>query len=255
MKPTRILVVDDEANIRATVQACLQTGGYAVEQAANGVEAMEAILRNPPDLVLLDLAMPVMDGMTVLSELWAKRPELKVRVVVMTAHGSVRNAVQAMRLGASDFLEKPFLPEDLRLSVASVLREPAVVDSRLDYGGLLHYVRQALHDGRFVEAEAMLVKAGMVTDSDAAFLNLVGVLHEAHGRKAKAREFYQKALDVDAHYKPAKQNLRRSIEIQMGSQSPASVSLGDGLTLPDALIRQEPRVELAKVAQTKENHG
>ena len=94
MSSPTILVVDDEANIRTSVRMCLEGAGYVVRQASNGSEAMEQITRHPPDLMLLDLAMPVMDGMTVLTEmrsLWASFP---TRVVVVTAHGSVKTAIQ-----------------------------------------------------------------------------------------------------------------------------------------------------------------
>src|SRR5580658_7096242 len=161
MSSPRILVVDDEVNIRTSVRLCLESAGYMVQQASNGSEALEQIISDHPDLVLLDLAMPIMDGMKVLAEMrnmWANFP---TRVIVITAHGSVRTAIQAIRLGASDFLEKPFVPEDLRLSVASVLRE-APVDRGSggeDYAQVLEHVRQALRAGRFREAERVLMKA------------------------------------------------------------------------------------------------
>jgi DNA-binding response OmpR family regulator len=123
MNRKRILIADDEPNIQTMVRMCLSTEGYDLDRAMDGRAALDAIRRVSPDLLLLDLAMPVMDGMAVLRELQDQRAIPGVRVVVMTAHGSVRTAVQAVRLGASDFLEKPFRPEDLRLSVASVLDE------------------------------------------------------------------------------------------------------------------------------------
>src|ERR1700733_2934713 len=123
MTSPTILVVDDEPNIRMSVRLCLEEAGYIVRQASNGSEALEQIAQDAPDLVLLDLAMPIIDGMFVLAEmhkLWARYP---TRVIVVTAHGTVKTAIQAIRLGASDFLEKPFSPEELRASIASVLKE------------------------------------------------------------------------------------------------------------------------------------
>jgi DNA-binding NtrC family response regulator len=121
MSSPTILIADDDASIRTAVRVCLQADGYVVHEARNGREAMDRIMHDPPDLALLDLAMPLMDGMAVLAQmrsLWERYP---TRIIVMTAQGSIRIATQAMQLGASDFLEKPFTPEDLRLSVASVL--------------------------------------------------------------------------------------------------------------------------------------
>lgn len=118
----RILVVDDERNIRTVVRATLQTAGYAVEEAPDGAAALDRIGRGGIDLLVLDLNMPVLDGMTVVQRL-QDNERIPPRMVVLTAHGSVPAAVKALRLGASDFLEKPILPDDLLLSVASVLEE------------------------------------------------------------------------------------------------------------------------------------
>ena len=123
MQPVRLLIVDDDANIRTSVRLCLEAAGYVVEQAVNGGDALQQMHASPPDVVLLDLAMPVLDGMTVLAEIRGLLPHQSPRAIVMTAHGSVRTAIQAVRLGASDFLEKPFTPDELRLSVASVLHD------------------------------------------------------------------------------------------------------------------------------------
>jgi DNA-binding response OmpR family regulator len=227
MPSPTILVVDDEANIRTSVRLCLEGAGYVVQQACNGSEALQQIVRDPPDLMLLDLAMPVMDGMRVLAEmrsLWARHP---TRVIVVTAHGSVKTAIQAMRLGASDFLEKPFLPEDLRLSVASVLREApaASPNGGEDYAQVLEQVRQALRERRFSEAEHELMKAGTITSEDAAFLNLAGILHEAHGRVDSARKFYERAL-ARGDYEPARQNLLRLAELRRAGKTALSVAFG-----------------------------
>jgi DNA-binding response OmpR family regulator len=229
MSSPTILVVDDEANIRTSVRMCLEGAGYVVRQASNGSEAMEQITRNPPDLMLLDLAMPVMDGMTVLTEmrnLWASFP---TRVVVVTAHGSVKTAIQAIRLGASDFLEKPFIPEDLRLSVASVLGETPVNrgSGGEDYAQVLEHVRQALRAGRFREAERALMKAGTITDDDPAFLNLAGVLHESHGRADSARRFYERSMARDRQYQPAQENLLRLADLRRYGTTQRTIAFGD----------------------------
>jgi len=228
MSSPRILVVDDEVNIRTSVRLCLESAGYIVQQASNGSEALEQIISDHPDLVLLDLAMPIMDGMKVLAEMrnmWANFP---TRVIVITAHGSVRTAIQAIRLGASDFLEKPFVPEDLRLSVASVLREaPAEKSAGEGYADVLEHVRQALRARHFSEAERELMKAGTITSDDPAFLNLAGVLHESHGRVESAKRFYARAVARDAMYQPAQENLRRLDDLRSHGSTHRKVAFGD----------------------------
>jgi DNA-binding response OmpR family regulator len=230
MSSPTILIVDDEANIRTSVRMCLEGAGYVVQQATNGTEALEHVVRNPPDLMLLDLAMPIMDGMTVLAEmrsLWARYP---TRVVVVTAHGSVQTAIQAIRLGASDFLEKPFKPEDLRLSVASVLREAPTENDHPEesYVQVLEHVRQSLRARRFREAEVELMKAGTITGDDAPFLNLAGILHESHGRVESARRYYDRALSRNRNYQPALENIKRLDELRRTGRSLLPVAFGDG---------------------------
>jgi len=229
MERKRILVADDEPNIQTMVRMCLSTEGYQVDLASDGRAALDSIRRLSPDLLLLDLAMPILDGMSVLRELADQRAIPAVRVVVMTAHGSVRTAVQAIRMGASDFLEKPFRPEDLRISVASVLDEPpAEGSSQIEsYDDVLGEVRQLLRAGKLDAAESELMRAGTIADNDPGFLNLAGVIHEAHGRRSSAKRFYEKSLVADPTYVPAKQNINRLRTIEHGGQSHGPVSLGD----------------------------
>jgi two-component system, NtrC family, nitrogen regulation response regulator NtrX len=124
MSTARILVVDDEADIRDLVQEILSEEGYAVEGAANAAEARAACARQAPDLVLLDIWMPDTDGISLLRE-WQQSQALSAPVVMMSGHGTVETAVEATRLGAVDYVEKP-------LSLAKLLR---TVTSALEEGG------------------------------------------------------------------------------------------------------------------------
>ncbi|HMB95573.1 MAG TPA: response regulator [Tepidisphaeraceae bacterium] len=231
MSSPTVLVVDDEANIRKSVRMCLEEAGYVVLQASNGSEALEQITKDAPDLMLLDLAMPVFDGMSVLAEmhkLWAHYP---TRVIVVTAHGSVKTAIQAIRLGASDFLEKPFSPEDLRLSIASVLREgpPHFRTAGEGYIESLERVRQALCARRFDLAERELGRAEIINNNDAAYLNLAGVVQEAHGRIESAHYFYSRAAAREPRYRAARQNINRLDELKRTGKTTLSVALGGDL--------------------------
>jgi DNA-binding response OmpR family regulator len=235
MAAARILIVDDDSSIRTSVRLCLEAAGYLVEQATHGADALEFIHRIMPELVLLDLAMPVMDGMTLLAEIRLLLPHQRPRVVVMTAHGSVKAAIESARLGASDFLEKPFTPDDLRQSVASVLHSenlPNLPAPGGGYGEVLQRVRKALRAGEFREAEKDLMTAGLISDDDPAFLNLAGVLHESHGRIESASKFYQKALAKSRAYVPAQENLRRLGEVRRNGKSNRRVAFGDEKAVP-----------------------
>ena len=105
MSKARILVVDDEASARSGLEKLLKQAGYHVSPAADGVIALEIATESAPDVVVTDLKMPNMDGMTLLSKLREQDPDLPV--IVTTAFGDVSNAVDAMRKGAADFITKP----------------------------------------------------------------------------------------------------------------------------------------------------
>src|SRR5579885_3322379 len=118
-----ILVVDDEADIRGLLKEILSEEGYEVDVAANAAQARASRARQPPDLVLLDIWMPDVDGITLLRE-WSASVTDGCPVVMMSGHGTVETAVEATRLGAFDFVEKP-------LSLAKLLR---TVERALDAG-------------------------------------------------------------------------------------------------------------------------
>src|SRR6202789_3320188 len=114
MTASRILVVDDEADIRGLLKEILSEEGYEVEVAADATQARSSRVAQVPDLVLLDIWMPDTDGITLLRE-WSVTDGYDCPVVMMSGHGTVETAVEATRLGAYDFVEKP-------LSLAKLLR-------------------------------------------------------------------------------------------------------------------------------------
>ena len=115
-----ILVVDDEPDIRALIREILADEGYQVILAENGEQARSARNQAQPDLVLLDIWMPDVDGITLLKE-WAENSHLQCPVIIMSGHGTVETAVEATRLGAYDFLEKPLSLAKLLLTVKNAL--------------------------------------------------------------------------------------------------------------------------------------
>lgn len=122
----RILVVEDNDVSRQQMQELLQSLELTVDAVANGVEALKALGERHYSLVITDLKMPKLDGLQLLEEI--QRKELPVAIIVMTAYGSIDEAVNAMRLGATDFLTKPVDFDHLRLVVQRALRERSLLD-------------------------------------------------------------------------------------------------------------------------------
>jgi len=120
MSTTHILVVDDEPDIRNLVQEILEDEGFSVSTADGGDAARSQCRSRRPDLVLLDIWMPDVDGITLLKE-WSEHDVLPFPVIVMSGHGTVETAVEATRLGAYDFLEKPLSLAKLLLTVERAL--------------------------------------------------------------------------------------------------------------------------------------
>ncbi len=111
----RILVVDDDESLRWITQTQLQQSGYDAVAAASGAEALEKVRERPPSLIVTDLMMPGMSGLELLRRVRAENPE--ILVIVVTAFGTVENAVEAMKAGAYDYITKPVNMEELRLIV------------------------------------------------------------------------------------------------------------------------------------------
>src|SRR5580698_5754318 len=111
----RVLVVDDDASLRFTLEAVLSDAGFVVETCESGARALAAFEARGADVVLTDLAMPEMDGMQLLERMRASDPS--VPLLMLTAHGSERVAVAAMKAGAFDYIPKPFDPDELVLAV------------------------------------------------------------------------------------------------------------------------------------------
>jgi two-component system nitrogen regulation response regulator NtrX len=127
MAKTRILVIDDDASIRESLRMTLEYDGYEVLGAATGQEGLTLAEREAPDLVLLDVKMPGMDGLDVLTRLHSMNESLPV--VMISAHGTPSTAVEAIRKGAQDFLEKPFESTDrLRVTLQNALEHARLRD-------------------------------------------------------------------------------------------------------------------------------
>ena len=126
MAQTKVLVVEDEANARAGLAELIASWGYRTETAADGAAGLDAVIRWSPDVVVTDLAMPRMDGLQLLDRI-SELPQ-QMAVVVLTAQGSIDSAVDAMRMGAYDYLQKPVDPMRLKTILGNVQQGAAVKD-------------------------------------------------------------------------------------------------------------------------------
>ena len=122
MTTKEILVVDDEIGIRELLSEILFDEGYQVHLAENALQAREFRLNKVPDLVLLDIWMPDTDGLSLLKE-WVSQDLLTMPVVMMSGHGTIETALEATRIGAADFLEKPIALQKLLNTVATVMQQ------------------------------------------------------------------------------------------------------------------------------------
>jgi DNA-binding response OmpR family regulator len=248
MKPAFILVTDDESNIRMMLRTALEAEGYRVAEAANGRDALAAIEKESPDLLVLDLNMPVMDGMAVLERLKEAASEQSPRVLILTAYGSIPTAVRATRLGAVDFLEKPITPSELRQSVRSILQEPELdsppvgTNAAGGYEHVLARIRISMRLADFTSAESLLTKAAETREQQTAeYFNLLGVLYEAQRKWRLARKCYGKAIAADRKYEPSQLNMKRLYELHTFGRSSQSVMLGgeDQSAIPFRVVNED----------------
>jgi DNA-binding response OmpR family regulator len=204
-----ILIVDDEKNIRLTLSQALETMGAEIDTAANGEEALTKLKEKEFGLILLDIRMPGMDGMEVLHRVREIRPD--IRVIMITAYGTVEAAVEAMKLGAVDFLQKPFDPEEIRELVLRVMdREKLDEMKSVDYSSSIELAKRCIGNRQFDAAAEHVRKAIFVDTRRPEAFNLLGALMEIQGDRAEAQKNYRAALSLDPSYEPAIQNLHRS---------------------------------------------
>ena len=130
MSKRHILVVDDEPEIRGLVQEILEDEGFTVDAAENASKARELIATHTPNLILLDIWMPDVDGITLLKE-WKNFFKDEVPIIMMSGHGNVETAVEATRGGAYDFIEKPLSTAKLLLIIKHALESSLLKNENL----------------------------------------------------------------------------------------------------------------------------
>ncbi len=231
----RILIVDDEPNVRLVFRTTLESTGHELALAEDGASALAWLRSDRADLVLLDLQMSAMGGMEVLERLRAAGDD--VPVIIVTAHGSVPDAVAAMKLGAIDFLAKPITPDGLRKAVASVLdrlkppagsdRPSAPADPETPFAAQLRRAKRAINARQFEEAALFLRRAIDLDPRSAEAHNLMGVLHESRRDYAESYASYKAALKADRAYGPAQNNMKRHYERRAFGRTDLALDPGD----------------------------
>jgi DNA-binding NtrC family response regulator len=202
----RILVADDERNIRKNLAMVLEAQGYQVDEAKDGDEALDLCKQNHPDIAFVDLQMPKMQGLEVLAHIRALSP--KTAVVIITAYGTAANAVQAMKLGAVDFLEKPFDPGIIKILSEEVLFRQKLGSSS-SFDDLMHLADLARGRKALIEARGYL-KAAMSRAPDRPEpYYWLGFLWEAEKDEKRAVQYYYMAVSADHSFQPAAEALKR----------------------------------------------
>ena len=150
---THILVVDDEATICEALKEWFQGDGYQVRTALSGAEALGLVQETPFDIYLVDVKMPGMDGIEFLARLKEKQQDAVA--IMMTAHGSIQTAVDAMKRGAIDYICKPFDPDDLSLFMDRILCHKALREENIALKEMLVARQQRFSDAFVAQSEAM----------------------------------------------------------------------------------------------------
>lgn len=208
-----ILVVDDERNVRLMYRTALESA-YQVDEAESGQKALELFVAHQYDLAILDLRMPEMTGLELLEKM--HDGNVNTPAVIITAFGDVPNAVNAMKLGAIDFLQKPLTPDQLRAVVNDILVRHSAAESPeapRDFDYYLRCAKRAVNLREFVSAKRNLIKALELNPDSPQALNLAGVMLEMREEFDQAKRYYGRAIKVDKDYEPAQTNMRRIFEL------------------------------------------
>ena len=224
MKGRSVLIVDDEKNILLTLSQSLEVLQLETDTATNGEEALAKLKEKEFGLILLDIRMPGMDGMEVLRQVREIRPD--IRIIMISAYGTIEVAVEAMKLGAVDFIQKPFSPEEVRALVSRVLDRENLDERKVaDYGASIELAKKSIGNRYFDAAIEHARKAIFLDPARPEAFNLLGALTEIQGDREEAQKNYRAALSLDPSYAPAIKNLARSTS--WGGKRAKSIVLED----------------------------
>ena len=228
MHQAKLFIIDDERTIRLTFRLALETDGYDVQEAASLDEAMMGFKSEKYDLVILDLRLGEDSGLDVLAAM--RQRGVQTPTLMITAYGSIRNAVRAMQLGAIDFLEKPIEPVALRKLVADVLGRHQPRPKHVTPGSLedhLREIKRLINLQQFDAAAERIVVTLQQDDRSPEAHNLRGILFEIAGDYDAAKKSYGQAIRLDSKHEGAQQNMRRLYELFNFGTSQEALHLGE----------------------------
>ena len=205
----RILIVDDEPNVRLNYRITLELEGYQVDETGLSTEALKKVKVDKFDLVILDMRMPRMGGLDLLAAMRAQR--VMTPAIIITAFSDVPNAVRAIQLGASDFLQKPLRPEDLRRVVHEVLarNDQSKKPELADFERSADEARRLMQLGDLGAAKGHVLHAIELNTNSPDSFNLAGELAERTGDIERARKLFEAAIKLDGNNIAASEGLRR----------------------------------------------
>ncbi|MGH9338647.1 MAG: sigma-54-dependent transcriptional regulator [Acidobacteriota bacterium] len=189
MPKARLLIIDDEENVLLSLQGILQDEGYAVDCTRSGASGLEMLQRKPFDVVLLDVWLPERDGIDILKELKSKRP--RQYVVMISGHGTIETAVQATKLGAFDFIEKPLSFEKVTLVLEHALKQKRLEEENRF---LKDFVRQeTVMIGNSVPMQALRQQIGYAAPTEGRIL--------IYGENGTGKELVARLLHLNSSRK------------------------------------------------------
>ena len=182
-----ICLVDDEPGILKTLSELLEDEGYQVTSAKSGMDALDVIRQDPPDLVFLDIWMPDLDGLEVLKRVRQQFPHMMV--IVMSGHGSIETAVQATKLGAYDYLEKPLDSEKITILVRNALHQRKLEEENLNFRIQVERHLQLVGDSSVMNTLREQIAAAAPTHSRVLIFGENGT-----GKELVARSIHRQSL-------------------------------------------------------------
>jgi len=208
MKSARILVVDEDIRVQENLQEYLQPLECTVKISGRGKDAVQLLEQDEYDILLLDLHLPDANGNELLRQILKEHPALSI--IIISGHGTIDVAVEAMKYGAVDFLEKPIEQKELQDTVKALLSKKELSeDSAQSYSEYLHLAKVQLRKGKFDAAAYLAEKAIDIHAERPDAYNVKGMIFEMRGDEENARTQYRLALTHDPSYQPAIINLDR----------------------------------------------
>ncbi|SHH93024.1 MULTISPECIES: response regulator [Clostridium] len=181
----KILVVDDTKNIREMLKTFLEMEGFTVFEAKNAEEALNIFNTENIDLIFTDIKLPNVSGTELLKQI--KKNNRFVTIIVMTAFGTIKNAVECTKYGAAAYLQKPFTTKRVKAVLEEVLRKDTL---KKDLNSYITLAKKLIEEEDYPKAEEVLNKALTIDNQNWEIYHLIGRISELQENEEKAKKFY-----------------------------------------------------------------